>query len=627
MQALLWIVCARRPLTTTELRHALGVELDEPQFDEENIPDLQDLVSNCCGLLTIDENSDTIRLVHYTAQEYFERNLNTWFPNAQSEITRTCITYLSFKTFENGRCKSDSEFEKRLSSYPLYHYASHHWGHHARSSDSECQLSLSLLAMPLQVDAASQALLAVKNWLGDNDYSQRVPNQMIGLHLAAFFGLYNTILVILDDQNINSRNSHGQTPLSFATENGHEDVVKLLLDTGKVGIDSKHNYSSIPLLWAAEMGHEAVVKLLLDTGEVDIESKDDYDCTPLSLAARNGHNAVATLLLNTGNVDVNSKNNHGYTPLSLAAGNGRDAVVELLLNTRNVDTNSKNNHGYTALSLAAGNGHEAVVRLLIGTGKADINLKDNSGYTPLSWAAGRGHEAVVTLLLDTGKSDINSKDQYGYTPLFRAVERGHEAITKLLLEHNATVNSKDNAGRSAVFGAIIAGRKESFDTLVADNRMRADTRDYYGSTALSIASRLGHEAIVGQLIALRSVDILSKDNFGRTPLWWAQRQGHTRIIECLLESIRIQGIDIGVTGIPLRKARFFDRKSGRVCDVCVADIREVEVYYRCKTCNSGDFDICAECRELGAHCPVKSHQLICIGRNSTYRLRTHIDDI
>jgi len=48
-------------------------------------------------------------------------------------------------------------------------------------------------------------------------------------------------------------------------------------------------------------GHEAVVKLLLETGKVDPESKDkEYGQTPLSWAVRNGHKAVVKLLLEKG---------------------------------------------------------------------------------------------------------------------------------------------------------------------------------------------------------------------------------------------------------------------------------------------------------------------------------------
>jgi hypothetical protein len=69
-QVLSWISCAQRPPTVKELQHALSVEVGEPTLDEENLL-LADMVSVCAGLVTIDEASNIIRLVHYTAQEYF----------------------------------------------------------------------------------------------------------------------------------------------------------------------------------------------------------------------------------------------------------------------------------------------------------------------------------------------------------------------------------------------------------------------------------------------------------------------------------------------------------------------------------------------------------------------------
>jgi hypothetical protein len=53
-----------------------------------------------------------------------------------------------------------------------------------------------------------------------------------------------------------------------------------------------------PLWWAAENGHDAVVKLLLDKDGVGPDSKDRNGGTPLWRAAENGHEAVVKLLLN-----------------------------------------------------------------------------------------------------------------------------------------------------------------------------------------------------------------------------------------------------------------------------------------------------------------------------------------
>jgi hypothetical protein len=69
-QVLLWITCAKRPLTTLELRHALAVEIAQSELDIENLPEVEDMISVCAGLVTVDEESDVIRL-------YIIRHKNT----------------------------------------------------------------------------------------------------------------------------------------------------------------------------------------------------------------------------------------------------------------------------------------------------------------------------------------------------------------------------------------------------------------------------------------------------------------------------------------------------------------------------------------------------------------------
>src|SRR5947207_1631083 len=131
-KVLYWITHAKRALASVELQHALAVRDGALWLNEKFIPEVEDMVSDCAGLVTVDKESGIIRLVHYTTQEYFDRRGKFWFPNATTDVTKVCTTYLSFKAFEAGFCSTDEEFEARLQSNVLYDYAARNWGYHAR---------------------------------------------------------------------------------------------------------------------------------------------------------------------------------------------------------------------------------------------------------------------------------------------------------------------------------------------------------------------------------------------------------------------------------------------------------------------------------------------------------------
>ncbi|EWZ78700.1 hypothetical protein QL093DRAFT_2594685 [Fusarium oxysporum] len=290
-QILSWITCAKRPLTTLELRHALAVEVGTTELDEEALPEIEDIVVACVGLVTNDKQSDIIRLVHYTTQQYFDKNRGKWFPNAEAGITTTCATYLLFNIFESGFCRTDEEFEERLRLNPFYEYSAHHWGNHARKAPTLCQEVIDFLESDTKVESSSQALMAARGYLG-RGYSQIVPMRMTGLHLVAYFGIQDSVQTLSRGDPVNLRDSHGMTALSYAAERGHEVIVKLLLEMGKVDVNIQDTFGITPLSRATRNGHEAIVKLLLEMGKVDVDIQDKDGTTPLSWAARNGYEGI-----------------------------------------------------------------------------------------------------------------------------------------------------------------------------------------------------------------------------------------------------------------------------------------------------------------------------------------------
>jgi hypothetical protein len=192
-QVLSWVTHAKRALSIAEVQHAVAVSAGMAEMDKDFLPEVEILDSVCAGLVTVNKSSGIIQLVHYTTREYFERKSS--FSNAETDITVTCVTYLSFDTFATGFCSTHEEFEARLQLNPLYDdYAARNWGHHARAATTEVvQLILGFLESESKVAGSSQAMMA------SSGYSQTVPRQMIGVHVAAYFGLREAMIALFEN--------------------------------------------------------------------------------------------------------------------------------------------------------------------------------------------------------------------------------------------------------------------------------------------------------------------------------------------------------------------------------------------------------------------------------------------
>ena len=313
-----WITFSRRPLTPGELCHALSVEVGQKELDYDNILDVDDILSVCAGLVVLDEQSNIIRLVHYTTQEYFQRTRESWNPTAQKEITVTCLTYLSFNTFRGGSCPSDAKLETRLEQYTFLKYAAQHWGQHAQTVQEQVSELASIFLQNYDlISCVVQIMTVSKSRL--EGWSQLFPKHTTGLHLTARLGLQHLSQNLLSKSKeiilADSRDSGGRTTLSWAAEHGHEAVVKQLLERDDVDAGSTDRLGRTPLSLAARNGHEAVVKLLIERNDVDADSKDLSSRTALLWAARKGHEAVLKLLVERDDVDANLKDENSRTLL------------------------------------------------------------------------------------------------------------------------------------------------------------------------------------------------------------------------------------------------------------------------------------------------------------------------
>ncbi|KAL8300792.1 hypothetical protein RB593_010240 [Gaeumannomyces tritici] len=563
------VIAAQRPLTTDELREALSVKPGDTDWKPAQL--LNDIYSAlaCCGsLVTVDEEDFTVRLVHHSVKQFllggFRSSSSGVFTldSAMRTMGDVIVTYLNYGIFDN-------QLSTKVVPQVVAGTAPRKIIQSTLDPSSRVQeLALRFLKSGKQSDYNVGKLLMDES----KRFNQHHTDQFNFFPYAKLYWfhhircipkeepvIHGQILKILRRGviNINVKDEDGSTPLQWAAENGHEAVVRLLLDRG-ADKDAKVGDGRTPLHWAAAGGHEAVARLLVEAG-ADKEAKDGCGGgrTPLHLAAAGGHEAVARLLVEAG-ADKEAKDGcgGGRTPLHRAAEGGHEAVARLLVEA-GADKEAKDGDGFsgrTPLHRAAEGGHEAVARLLVEAG-ADKEAKDGcgGGRTPLHLAAEGGHEAVARLLVEAG-ADKEAKVGGGRTPLHWAAAGGHEAVARLLVEAGADKEAKDGdrfSGRTPLHWAAEGGHEAVARLLVEAGADKEAKDGRFWRTPLHWAAVGGHEA-VARLLVEAGADKEAKDGgFERTPLHWAAEGGHEAVARLLVEA----GAD--------KEAKDGDRFSGR----------------------------------------------------------------
>jgi len=427
--ALMWISHSERPLKADELCHALGVEIGSADLDSDNVPSIGTLLCCCQGLVSLDKEASTVRLVHFTLQEYLLAHPQL-FDRAHSTMAETCLTYLNSHEVHTLSASPSSD----LRGTPFLEYSSVYWGMHAKRDLSYYAKQLALKLFDPYSNHISTKILLNAEKQRPFHVNFREISLFSSLHCASFFGIIDMVasLVEVGGCDINQTDCTGSAPLVWAALNGHEGVVKILLGQDDINPDQRGMYGRTPLWCAAFYGHEEVVKMLLGQDDVTLDIPDGSNRTPLACAAENGHEGVVKLLLGREDINPEKRGIYGRTPLWSAAFYGHEGVVKMLLERDDVDPDKLDITARTPLWGAAEIGHEGVVKILLGRDDVNPDRPDIYGQTPLWGAAENGHAGVVKLLL--GRKDVNPEKPniHGQTPLSCATSAGHPGVIALL---------------------------------------------------------------------------------------------------------------------------------------------------------------------------------------------------
>lgn len=452
LQVFGWITHARKPLTLSQLQHAIAVEHGMTELNQEDLSDQETLISLCAGLIKFDQRSNYVRLVHYTTHEFFERNGERLFPSAHKRLAVACITYLLFDTFDTF-CYTDPDMQQRLKSYPFLEYAASHWGYHARKGG--CEDFQDLVRKLLETEGKLDTRFQVVRWKRERGLAL-APSRKEEYHcdcnrllVATWFGLEPFVKKYIEQGlDVNIKNWTGLTLISIAAMRDFESIVRFLLTRKDIQLNTTdRKFGRTPLAWAvmSRGNNTSIVELLLKREDVKPLINVGHRASPLTLAARSGNvNAVKLLLTqNTGSLRLFNRGDFLF-PLLAAVENRHMKVALLILQAKSVDPNIRTRTGKTLLVLAIENGDEVFIDILLTLDNINLNkqVKGPSAgaserYTvsPLALAVAKGHTNIVRRLLACGKP-INVNVWYGNGPLiFHALDLGQISTVQALLDH------------------------------------------------------------------------------------------------------------------------------------------------------------------------------------------------
>jgi ankyrin repeat protein len=289
----------------------------------------------------------------------------------------------------------------------------------------------------------------------------------INLHNASCHGQYDKCLKLLSSNHgvdVNDRVHNGKTSLCAASENGHLDVVKLLIEHG-VDLDKATYGTKVsPLFIASEKKRTEIVQVLLENGAMVDNLRDDWS-SPLHIASEKGHAQIVEMLLRFDAKPNYARFTDGVTPLFMASEMGHTEIISMLIRAGAIADIIRPRDGASPLLMASQNGHDDAVKELIRHSATVDITKHGNKITPLYIASELGHVKVVNTLIEHG-ANVNAMNVLNKrTALFVAAQRGHYEVVETLLKHGAIADCKD-FGTQTPLSIAVANHKHDIADLL-----------------------------------------------------------------------------------------------------------------------------------------------------------------
>ncbi|KAK7511260.1 uncharacterized protein IWZ02DRAFT_494485 [Phyllosticta citriasiana] len=488
-----------------KLQHALASREVTTEIQEGDLIPESDIASHGHGLIVIGADK-RVHFLHYSTQEYLDKNKTKLFPDFENHIVISCAQYLCRAELEQQAVDIEDlieeglSFNNRLYCFPFAQYSGNELHVHCHNIRNHCRdPQVSKAINTLLQRKPSRALYDELHDFGDYykfstaldpeelDASRK---SMPVLHLAVFLGFVEPVKELVGrGLDVNERDWIDQTAFTLALKHGFDDVACVLLDFG-AAVDLPLDKGYRILRYAlAKNCTQAVQKIVecYPNPERDPFLKRYRELIPL---AYNGNVDGLRSLIDphsTKRIDLRpiKRRNPRHKKVAngtQASGQGQSDAFEESDFPESDDSSDDSSDN-----------------------SSDDSGNDTEDDTSIKSSDKRDKEDNAQSQENMKKFDVRMSSHFKRVQTvtlkmacFLAVEQGHLGVVKLFLDHGVNPNLKLVDGQSLLHCAT-AKSNYQFAELLLNYDAKIDTRDWIGRTPLTANVRIAVNEVLNLL--------------------------------------------------------------------------------------------------------------------------------